>query len=114
MSDAVGRNGKENLRAFGGAIRIMADEMESPMRRLARRLLWIPLLLAAPPVGAQTYDPAYPICIQTFGRAGNTIVCSFASMDQCRLSAWGGAAQCITNPYFAGAPDRASGRRHRR
>lgn len=84
------------------------------MQTLARRLLWLSFLLAAPPVAAQTYDPGYPICLQTFGIAGNTIVCSYASMDQCRLTAWGGAAQCITNPYFAGLPDRTSGRRHRR
>jgi len=84
------------------------------MHTLARRLLWISFLLAAPPVAAQTYDPSYPICLQTFGIAGNTIVCSYASMDQCRSTAWGGAAQCITNPYFAGAPDRTSGRHRRR
>jgi hypothetical protein len=84
------------------------------MHTLARRLLWISFLLAAPPAEPQTYDPGYPICLQTFGIAGNTIVCSYASMDQCRLTAWGGAAQCITNPYFAGAPDRTSVRRHRR
>jgi hypothetical protein len=84
------------------------------MYTLARRLLWIALILAAPPVEAQTYDPSYPICLQTFGRVGNTIICSYVSMDQCRLSTGGGAAQCITNPYFAGVPDRTSGRRHRR
>ncbi len=84
------------------------------MHALARRLLWIALILATAPVEAQTYDPAFPICLQTFGIAGGSIDCSYASMGQCRLTAWGGAAQCITNPYFAGAPDRISGRRHRR
>jgi Protein of unknown function (DUF3551) len=84
------------------------------MHALARGLLWIALVLAAPSVEAQTYDPAFPICLQTFGIGGSAIVCSYASMDQCRLSAWGIAAQCITNPYFAGAPERLSGRRHRR
>jgi hypothetical protein len=83
------------------------------MCALARRLLWIALMLA-PPAEAQTYDPAFPICLQTFGIAGNSIDCSYASMGQCRLSASGGAAQCITNPFFAGAPDRTSGSRHRR
>jgi hypothetical protein len=84
------------------------------MDALARRLLWIALILVAPPVAAQTYDPFYPICLQTFGIAGNSIICGYASMDQCRLTAWGGAAQCITNPYYAGAIGRTSGRGHRR
>jgi Protein of unknown function (DUF3551) len=84
------------------------------MYAFARRLLWIALILAAPAVEAQTYDPSYPICLQTFGIAGNSIDCSYASMEQCKWTASGGAAQCIINPYFAGAPDRISGRRHRR
>ncbi len=84
------------------------------MDALARRLWWIALILAAPPVEAQTYDPSHPICLQTYGIAGGYIDCSYATMDQCRTTASGGAAQCITNPYFAGAPDRISGRRHRR
>ncbi|HXO68136.1 MAG TPA: DUF3551 domain-containing protein [Bradyrhizobium sp.] len=72
------------------------------MRTLARLVLATAMTLAAASAQAQTYDPNYPICLQTFGRAGNTISCGYASMDQCRLSAWGRAAQCITNPYFAG------------
>ncbi|HEY7844455.1 MAG TPA: DUF3551 domain-containing protein [Bradyrhizobium sp.] len=84
------------------------------MCTLAHRLFWIAMILAAAPAEAQTYDPGYPICIQTFGRAGNTIICSYISMDQCRSSASGRAAQCITNPYFAGAPGRTPGSRHRR
>jgi uncharacterized protein DUF3551 len=83
------------------------------MHALAHRLLWIALILAAPPVEAQTYDPGFPICLQTFGIAGNSIICGYTSMDQCRSTASGGAAQCITNPYFAGAPERTSGRRQR-
>jgi hypothetical protein len=80
----------------------------------ARSLLCIAMILAAAPAAAQTYDPFFPVCIQTFGRLGNTIECRFVSMDQCRLSAWGGAAQCINNPYFSAAPGRMSGRRRRR
>jgi hypothetical protein len=37
---------------------------------------------------------------------GNTISCGYISMDQCQLSARARAAQCIVNPYFAGAPRR--------
>jgi hypothetical protein len=72
------------------------------MRTLAKLVLATAMTLAAAPVQAQTYDPGYPICLQTFGRNGNTISCGYTSMAQCRLSASGRAAQCITNPYFAG------------
>jgi hypothetical protein len=83
------------------------------MRTLARLLLAIALTLAAAPAQAQTYDPNYPICLQTFGRGGNYIACGYTSMDQCRLSASGRAAQCITNPYFAGANPGRTRRQHR-
>jgi Protein of unknown function (DUF3551) len=73
------------------------------MRTLARLVLAIALMLVAASAQAQTYDPAYPICLQTFGRIGNTISCGYTSMQQCRLSASVRAAQCIVNPYFAGA-----------
>jgi hypothetical protein len=71
----------------------------------------IGIMLAAAPAQAQTYDPNYPICLQTFGRAGNYIACRYTSMAQCRPIASGRAAQCITNPFFA--TDRASRRQRR-
>jgi hypothetical protein len=73
------------------------------MRTLTRPVLAIAITLAAASARAQTYDPNYPVCLQTFGRNGNTISCGYTSMAQCRWSASGRAAQCITNPYFAGA-----------
>jgi hypothetical protein len=73
------------------------------MRTLAGLVLAIAVTLAAASARAQTYDPAYPICLQTFGRAGNAFDCSYTSMGQCRLSASGIAAQCVINPYFVGA-----------
>jgi hypothetical protein len=73
------------------------------MRTLTRLVLATAMTLAAPPAQAQTYDPNYPICLQTFGRQGNAIACGYTSMTQCRWSASGRAAQCVTNPYFAGA-----------
>ena len=66
---------------------------------------------AAFPARAQTYDPAYPICLQTFGIMGNGISCGYTSMDQCRLSASARAVQCIVNPYFASAPKKSRTRR---
>jgi len=72
------------------------------MRTLATPVLAIAMTLAAASAQAQTYDPNYPVCLQTFGRAGSAISCGYVSMGQCRLSASARAAQCITNPYFAG------------
>ena len=83
------------------------------MRTLATPVLAFTMTLAAASAQAQTYDPNYPICLQTFGRIGNTISCGYTSMDQCRLSASGRAAQCITNPYFAAANPGRSRRQHR-
>ena len=83
------------------------------MRTPVGLVLAIAMMLAAASARAQTYDPAYPICLQTFGRAGNAFDCSYTSMGQCRLSASGIAAQCVINPYFAGANSGRSRRSHR-
>jgi hypothetical protein len=87
------------------------------MRTLALMLLGIGTMLATAPAQAQTYDPNYPICLQTYGRAGSYIACGYTSLAQCNSSASGRAAQCITNPYFAGAnnaPTYLGYRRYRR
>jgi Protein of unknown function (DUF3551) len=77
----------------------------------------IAIALAAATARAQTYDPNFPICLQTYGIAGNYIACGYTSMAQCAISASGRAAQCIVNPYFAGTSmqpaGRASGRQPR-
>ncbi|MBA2399009.1 MAG: DUF3551 domain-containing protein [Bradyrhizobium sp.] len=73
------------------------------MRIPALTVVTVAALLTAVPVRAQTYDPAYPVCIQTYGIDGSTIECGFNSLGQCAASASGRAAQCITNPYFGGA-----------
>lgn len=84
------------------------------MHRSTRPALAIALTLAAASAQAQTYDPAYPICLQTFGRFGNAISCGYTSMQQCQWSASGRAAQCIVNPYFAGGNPARNRRPHRR
>lgn len=53
----------------------------------------------AEPVRAQTYDPNYPICMQTFGPFAG-MNCRYRSMAACQFLAQGRAAQCLTNPYF--------------
>lgn len=66
------------------------------------------LFMAAPsaPVQAQTYDPHYPVCLQTYGISGNAISCRYPSMGACQVSASGRAAQCIANPYYGQAGSR--------
>jgi Protein of unknown function (DUF3551) len=59
------------------------------------------MMLVAVPARAQTYDPSYPVCLQTYGIEGGYIECSFTSLAQCAASASGRAAQCLNNPYFA-------------
>jgi hypothetical protein len=78
-------------------------------------ILTMATVLTAAPARAQTYNPAYPVCLQTYGRDGNYIECGYTSLAQCAQSASGRAAQCITNPYFASArvPAGAHYRRHR-
>jgi len=50
---------------------------------------------------AQTHDPNYPVCLQTYAIGGGSIDCSFASLTQCAASASGRAAQRLNNAYFA-------------
>jgi hypothetical protein len=68
-----------------------------------RVMVWLVVAAAtislAEPVQGQTYDPRYPVCMQTYGPFGG-INCSFTSMADCRLLAGGRSAQCLTNPYF--------------
>ena len=64
------------------------------------------------PAAAQTYDPAYPVCLHKYGPA-TYYECSYTSLPQCNASASGRAAQCVINPYFASAQVPAAYRRHR-
>jgi hypothetical protein len=52
------------------------------MRLLMRKLTWMmpvigAILIAAGPSRAQTYDPNFPVCLQTYGIGGGYIDCSF-------------------------------------
>lgn len=53
---------------------------------------------------AQTYDPAYPVCLQVYqgGIADFYFECRYRTMGQCQASASGRAAQCVVNPYYGG------------
>ena len=86
------------------------------MRILALTILAVGMASAAPSARAQTYDPNYPVCMQTYGLDGGYIDCGYISQGQCAQSASGRAAQCISNPFFGGArvPGGPYERRHRR
>jgi hypothetical protein len=85
------------------------------MRILALATLAIATASAALPARAQTYDPAYPVCLQVYqGFNDYYFECAYTSLAQCNASASGRAAQCIVNPYYAGPKTAPPARRHRR
>jgi hypothetical protein len=79
------------------------------MRNLALAILALATVAVAGPAAAQTYDPAYPVCLHVYGRI-TYYECNFTSLAQCAASASGRAAQCEVNPYYANAGPR----RHQR
>jgi hypothetical protein len=85
------------------------------MRVSALAIAMTAALAAVLPARAQTYDPAYPVCLQVYqGYNDYYFECAYTSLPQCAASASGRAAQCVVNPYYAGpksAPPRS--RRHR-
>ncbi len=83
-------------------VTLILPAMRPPALTIAALVTTIAAALTPSPVRGQTYDPRYPVCLQTYGITGNYIACGYTSMDQCRLSARRRAAQCILNPYFAG------------
>src|SRR5882762_8994891 len=85
------------------------------MRILALAILTIATVSAAPSARAQTYDPKYPVCLQIYqGYTDYYFECAYTSLAQCRMSASGRAAQCVINPYYAGASPGRRDRRQRR
>ena len=72
------------------------------MRIPALAILTIVTVSTAAPARAQTYDPAYPVCLHVF-RPWEYFQCAYTSLAQCAQSASGRAAMCDINPYFAGA-----------
>ena len=70
-------------------------------------------IVSAERTAAQTYDPAYPVCLHVYTRGANYYECRYTSLPQCQWSASGRAAECLINPYFASAQVPA-GRHYRR
>jgi len=68
------------------------------MRILMIAMLLLGLAWSPQYARAQTYDPRYSVCLQSYGPNGG-ISCSYSSMAECRLAAGGRGAQCVANPY---------------
>jgi Protein of unknown function (DUF3551) len=58
---------------------------EALMRILALAILTIGMVSIGP-AGAQTYDPAYPVCLRVYDRT-NYYECRYTSLPQCAASA---------------------------
>ena len=55
------------------------------------------------PAFAQTYDPAYPVCLQIYqSYVDYYFECAYQTMAQCQMSASGRSASCVVNPYYKG------------
>lgn len=73
------------------------------MRVLTVAILALSAVFTAPSARAQTYDPAYPVCLQVYqGFVDYYFECAYTSMPQCQMSASGRAASCVINPYYRG------------
>ena len=60
-------------------------------------------LALSAPAFAQTYDPAYPVCLQVYqGFVDYYFECAYMNMAQCQASASGRSASCVVNPYYKG------------
>jgi Protein of unknown function (DUF3551) len=81
------------------------------MRTLVLRIFTMSVVLAAGDTRAQTYDPAFPVCMHVVKREGSYYDCTYYTMAQCAASASGRGLQCNPNPYYAGA---TAPRRHSR
>jgi hypothetical protein len=85
------------------------------MRILVLAILAIATVSTVPPARAQTYDPKYPVCLKlivNFG--GEHYECSYTSLEQCAERASGLPAQCMINPFYAGASPGGRDRRYPR
>lgn len=82
------------------------------MRALAVTVLTLGMVFTAGYARAQTYDPAFPVCLNVVSRGVTPYYrCSFTTMEQCRASANG--QMCVVNPYYAGAATPAKRKKQR-
>jgi len=95
--------------------------MQSNRSRAGKATMACAILAAAfalaTPARAQTYDPAYPVCLQVYqGFVDYYFECAYMNMAQCQASASGRSASCVVNPYYKGraapGPHRKRPRHH--
>jgi len=81
------------------------------MRKSGLTILTVAIALAAGHARAQTFDPAFPVCLNVVSRGSSPYYrCSYTTMDQCRASANG--QMCVLNPYYAGGTAGGNKRRN--
>jgi len=73
------------------------------MRIVMLAMLGIAMISAAGQARAQTYDPAFPVCMHVVLWGGPWEDCSYYTMAQCAGSASGRAGVCGPNPYYSGS-----------
>ncbi|WP_439408084.1 DUF3551 domain-containing protein [Bradyrhizobium sp. DASA03076] len=89
--------------------RMLRHLEEDPMRALALTILTTGMVLTSGHSRAQTYDPAFPVCLYVVAYGATPYYrCSYHTMDECRASANG--QMCVLNPYYAGATATMKGR----
>jgi hypothetical protein len=80
---------------------------------IAAALLAATFALAAP-ARAQTYDPAYPVCLQVYQSfVDYYFECAYQTMAQCQASASGRSASCVINPYYGHGKTKPAARKKR-
>jgi hypothetical protein len=73
------------------------------MRASILAILAAGAVATAAPSQAQTYDPAFPYCVQVYhGMVDYYFDCTYRTLGSCQASASGRAASCVANPYYGG------------
>jgi hypothetical protein len=75
------------------------------MRIPALAMLAVAAAVTAAPAAAQSYDPRFPVCLQTYQFGARVNECNFDTVAQCQATAQGRGGQCLENPFFAGPRD---------
>lgn len=64
--------------------------------------------LGASPASAER---SYPYCMRTFGPTGH-VECDYSSLQQCKASASGRAAECYRDPFYPAYDEPRQRHRH--
>lgn len=86
------------------------------MLRVLAATSMVAVVTPVAPAAAELLDPRYPVCLQQWEWGGSSrIYCSYRTWEDCKASALGLPAMCLTNPYWSPPPsvrpDRQSHRR---